>query len=197
MVLSSRSSSRSGLCCEYFAILRGGWCFANPANAKTMRMEASLINDLMYIRRAMLKSLQKNEEENDDLKEQILALEYHLNKLQSTFDAAVDEGDTSQNGRRWDIHDVDIGDESLVLSKAWGTGKRMLESTETATTYKRFDQRGTSDYKRLYDKALMEEYAVRFIKTDGRPAGRPPTGWRGSEEEAKAIEFLVKKREES
>jgi hypothetical protein len=43
----------------------------------------------------------------------------------------------------------------------------------------------------------MEEYAVRFIKTDGRPAGRPPTGWRGSEDEAKAIEFLVKKREES
>ena len=51
---------------------------------KSMKMEASLINDLMYIRRAMLKSLQKNEEENDALKEQILALEYHLNKLQST-----------------------------------------------------------------------------------------------------------------
>ena len=92
---------------------------------------------------------------------------------------------------------MDMEKDSLELSKAWGTGKRMMESTEMETANKRFDQRGTSDYKRLYDKALMEEYAARFIKTDGRPAGRPPTGWRGSEEEAKAIEFLVKKREES
>ena len=60
----------------------GGWCFANPARAKTIIMEAFLINDLMYIRRAMLKTLHKNEIENGALKEQILALEYHLNKLQ-------------------------------------------------------------------------------------------------------------------
>jgi hypothetical protein len=37
---------------------------------------------------------------------------------QSTYYSAVDEGDTSQNGKRWDIHNVDIGEESLVLSRA-------------------------------------------------------------------------------
>ena len=162
-----------------------------------MKMEASLINDLMYIRRAMLNSLQKNEKENGALKEQIEALEYHLNKLQSAHDSAVDVGDTSQNGKRWDIHDVDIGEESLVLSRSWGPGKRSLESTEMVTHNKKFVQYGTSDFRRLYDRALMEEYAARFIKTDGRPPGRPPGGWRGSEEEAKAVEIVAKKLEES
>jgi hypothetical protein len=160
-------------------------------------MEASLINDLMYIRRAMLKSLQRNEKENGALKEQIVALEYHLNKLQSTFDSAVDEGATSQNGRRWDIHDVDTGEDSLVLSRAWGPGKRSLESTENVSRNKKVVQHGTSDFKRLYDRALMEEYAARFIKTGGRPPGRPPGGWSGSEEEARAVEIIAKKREES
>ena len=178
----------------------GGWCFANPARAKTIIMEAFLINDLMYIRRAMLRTLHKNEIENGVLKEQILALEYHLNKLQSTNDSVV-EGDTSQNGRRWDIHDVDIGDESLVLSRAWGPGKRSLESTENVSENvsrnKKVVQHGTSDFKRLYDRALMEEYAARFIKTGGRPPGRPPGGWSGSEEEARAVEIIAKKREES
>ena len=161
------------------------------------KMEVALINDLMYIRKAMMRSLQKNEDERGALREQIMALEYHLKILKTAYNSTLDQGDNSQSRKRWDVDDVDMEEDSLVLSKAWGTGKRMLESTETATTNKKFDQRGTSDYKRLYDEALMEEYAARFMKTDGRPAGRPPAGWRGSEEEAKAIEFLVKKREES
>jgi hypothetical protein len=165
--------------------------------AKPEKMQAALINDLMYIRRAMMRSLQKNEDESGALREQIMALEYHLKILKTVCNSSLDQGDNTQSGNRWDVDDVDMEKDSLELSKAWGTGKRMMESTEMATANKRFDQRGTSDYKRLYDKALMEEYAGRFIKTDGRPAGRPPSGWRGSEEEAKAIEFLVKKREES
>ena len=161
-------------------------------------MEVALINDLMYIRKEMMRSLQKNEDEGGDLREQIMALEYHLKILKTAYNSTLDQGDNSQSRKRWDVDDVDMEEDSLVLSKAWGTGKRMLEeSTETATTNKKADQRGTSDYKRLYNKALIEEYADRFIKTDGRTKGRPPTAWRGSEEEAKAWEFLAKKREES
>ena len=51
--------------------------------AKPEKMQAALINDLMYIRRAMMRSLQKNEDESGALREQIMALEYHLKILKT------------------------------------------------------------------------------------------------------------------
>lgn len=72
-----------------------------------------------------------------------MALEYNLKILMTAYNSTLDQGDNSQSGKRWDFNDVDMVEDSLMLSKAWGTGKRMLESPETATVNKRFDQRGT------------------------------------------------------
>ena len=106
-------------------------------------MEAASINDLMYIRKSLMRSLQKHEAERSSFEEQIMALEYNLKILMTAYNSTLDQGDNSQSGKRWDFNDVDMVEDSLMLSKAWGTGKRMLESPETATVNKRFDQRGT------------------------------------------------------
>ena len=97
-------------------------------------MEAALINDLMFIRKSLMRSLQKHEAERSSLDEQIMALEYHLKILMTAYNSTLDQGDNSQSGKRWDVDDVDMVEDSLMLSKAWGTGKRMLDTSTTLSS---------------------------------------------------------------
>lgn len=46
----------------------------------------------------------------------------------------------------------------------------------------------------LYDAELMKVYRTKFLLANGKPKGRPPAAWKGSEDEKDALRILATRK---